>query len=89
MKNENKIINPFKEQEPVDKYSQLDSLVRSHTHDGRETQSTSGKTPIITSGSGAPTSIPKKLGDIYVRTDTSKIYMATGVSASADWTILN
>ncbi len=43
----------------------------------------------ITSGSGAPTTIPKKLGDVYVDTTNAKIYCATGLSTASDFKILN
>ena len=46
-------------------------------------------TIVLTGSTVIPTLDYIQDGDIYVRTDTSKIYMATGVSASADWTILN
>ena len=43
----------------------------------------------ITNGTSAPASTPAKLGDIYIKTDTAKVYIATGVSSSADWTLVN
>lgn len=45
--------------------------------------------PNIRSGTSAPSTTPTQIGDIYVKTNTAKIYMATGTSSSADWTILN
>lgn len=45
--------------------------------------------PYITSGSGAPGTTPGKIGDMYVRTSNAKVYVSTGTSSSADWTILN
>ncbi len=45
--------------------------------------------PYITSGAGAPGTTPGKIGDMYVRTSNAKVYVATGTSSSADWTILN
>lgn len=45
--------------------------------------------PTITSGTSAPSTTPTKIGDIYVRTDTDKMYIATGTSSSSDWTIVN
>jgi hypothetical protein len=45
--------------------------------------------PAITSGSGAPASTPTKIGDIYVDTSGSKVYIAKGTSSSADFLILN
>ncbi len=45
--------------------------------------------PAITSGTTAPSSTPTKIGDIYVNTSGSKVYIAKGTSSSADWLILN
>ncbi len=46
-------------------------------------------TPTISSGTGVPGSTPTKVGDIYVDTTNKKLYFATGISSSADWTIAN
>ena len=44
------------------------------------------KTRVVSSsGSGAPSSTPSGIGDIYVDTTVLKIYIATGVSSSSDW----
>jgi hypothetical protein len=45
--------------------------------------------PVITSGNTAPSSIPGKIGDIYVNTTIRKVYVATGTSSSFDWTLVN
>lgn len=45
--------------------------------------------PTISSGAGAPSSTPTKVGDIYVDTTNAKGYIATAISASTDWKILN
>jgi hypothetical protein len=45
--------------------------------------------PTISSGSGAPGTTPAKIGDIYVDTSGLKLYFATGVASSSDWTIAN
>ncbi len=45
--------------------------------------------PIITSGTAAPATTPGKVGDLFVDTNNKKIYVATGNSSSADWTLLN
>lgn len=37
------------------------------------------------SGAGAPSSTPGKVGDIYIDTTNLKIYIATAASSSADW----
>lgn len=44
---------------------------------------------IISSGATAPASTPTKIGDIYVDTTASKVYISKGISSSADWLILN
>ena len=44
----------------------------------------SGKTN-SSSGAGVPSSTPTAAGDIYVDTTALKIYIATGISSSADW----
>jgi hypothetical protein len=43
----------------------------------------------ISSGTSAPASIPSALGQIYIDTSTSKVYLSTGTSSSNDWTLLN
>lgn len=43
------------------------------------------ETPVISSGSGAPSSTPSKVGDIYVDTSNYKTYISKGTSSSADW----
>lgn len=48
-----------------------------------------GVAPAISSGILAPVSTPQKIGNMYVDTFAVKIYIATGVSSSADWTIVN
>jgi hypothetical protein len=45
--------------------------------------------PKISSGTSAPTSTPGKVGDIYCDTSNSKVYIATGISSSSDWKVLN
>lgn len=41
--------------------------------------------PIVSSGSGAPSSIPPKVGDIYIDTTNYKTYVSNGTSSSSDW----
>jgi hypothetical protein len=84
-----KIINPFSTITVDQRLADLESLFARHSHDGRETQSVSGRIPNITSEAAAPTTTPKKIGDIFIRTDTAKVYISTGTSASTDWKILN
>ncbi len=45
--------------------------------------------PSVTQGIVAPTSTPRQIGDIYVDTVAKKLYFASGVDSSADWTIAN
>lgn len=45
--------------------------------------------PIISSGSGAPASTPTKIGNVYVDTTGTKVYISTGTTNSSDWKILN
>lgn len=45
--------------------------------------------PSISKGAGAPNSAPSKVGDIYISTSTSKIYIATGTVTSSSWMIIN
>lgn len=37
----------------------------------------------------APATTPSKIGDIYVNTVLAKVYIATGLSSSSDWSVLN
>ena len=43
--------------------------------------------PIISSGSGAPSSTPNKVGDIYIDTTNDISYIATGTASSSDWKV--
>lgn len=43
----------------------------------------------VTSGTGVPATTPSGLGQIYIRTSNAKVYISTGTSSSADWTIVN
>jgi len=43
----------------------------------------------ITSGTSAPTSTPTALGQIYIDTNDTKVYISTGTSSSADWKLVN
>lgn len=45
--------------------------------------------PSISSGIVAPASTPAKVGNVYIDTVLSKVYISTGTSSSADWKILN
>jgi len=46
--------------------------------------------PKIFSGTAAARNIQmEKIGDIYIKTDTSNVYVAKGVTKSTDWVIVN
>lgn len=45
--------------------------------------------PRLFKGAGAPTMVPARIGDIYVSTTTSKVYLSTGTATSASWAVLN
>ena len=46
-------------------------------------------TPTISSGVGAPTTVPPRAGDQYHDTKNNKIYIAIGTKLIADWHLLN
>lgn len=46
-------------------------------------------TPVISSGTAAPSSTPGKIGDLFIDTATPKMYQAKGATASTDWIALN
>ena len=85
----NKVISPFTEPSVDERFLQLDSFIRSHNHDGRETRNVVILAPTILTGVAAPTSTPKKIGDIFIDTALAQVYMSTGNSSSGDWTLLN
>lgn len=45
--------------------------------------------PSVSSGAGAPSKAPGKLGDIYISTTTAKVYIATATATSASWVVVN
>lgn len=45
--------------------------------------------PIISSGGGAPSGSPTKVGDIYIDTTGDNAYIAVGTSSSSDWEVSN
>ena len=51
-----------------------DHLHEEHTH-----------IPHVSSGSGAPTETPGKVGDMYVDITNKHLYWAAGTTNSADW----
>jgi len=54
---------------------------------GKITATSISCSPTISSGTSAPATTPTKVGDMFVDTTGKKIYVATGVSSSGDWTI--
>jgi hypothetical protein len=46
-------------------------------------------TPAIYIGAGAPSFTPGKIGDIFVSTTTSKVYLSTSTVTSGSWSVLN
>lgn len=47
------------------------------------------KSPSIFTGTGAPSVAPIKVGDIFINTANSKVYIATATATSGSWAILN
>ncbi len=45
--------------------------------------------PSISKGIIAPITTPEKVGDMYIDTVLSKVYIATDVSSASDWKIMN
>lgn len=43
----------------------------------------------VTTGSGAPATTPSDLNELYIDITNKKLYVSTGTSSSADWTITN
>jgi len=43
----------------------------------------------VTSGSGAPSSTPSRIGRLYIDTSGEKVYISTGIASSANWKIMN
>ena len=68
------------------------ALVPAHTHDNTNSgliDRLANLLPIVTYGVVAPTLTPLAIGDIYVDTVLKKVYIATGIASSADWTVVN
>ncbi len=43
----------------------------------------------IRSGTITPDTVPARVGQLYVNTSTKKVYVASGTSATSDWTLVN
>lgn len=46
-------------------------------------------TPSVYIGSGAPSFVPPKVGDLFISTSTSKVYLSTSAVTTGSWAILN
>ena len=69
----------FKHEQPVqDEFRQLYSQVPDKS-----------TTPKLSIGSGAPTFLPGKVGDIFVSTTTGTIYISTSTASSGGWAAVN
>lgn len=67
-------------------------LTHSDPSNEREFQNvyqTISKAPSILTGAGAPAFAPQKIGDIYVSTTTSKVYISTSATSASSWAIMN
>lgn len=68
------------------------SLIPYHTHNNADSpfiDRIANKLPSVSYGTGVPTKTPQAIGDIYVKTVLTKVYVATGISSSSDWTLVN
>lgn len=45
--------------------------------------------PSVSTGTGAPTFRPKKIGDEYIDTTNHKVYFSTATATSGSWLIVN
>ena len=65
--------------------------VAPHQHNGVDNLKIPASSVIsdVTSGIVAPTSTPYRLGQIYVDTTAVKVYIATGIASSSNWTLVN
>lgn len=43
----------------------------------------------VSTGTAAPNTTPPVIGAMYIDTNATKVYVATGTTNSSDWTILN
>ena len=54
----------------------------------RQNLAASANVPALSSGAGAPSSTPGKVGDLYVDTTAGKLYFAKAATASSDWVLV-
>lgn len=45
--------------------------------------------PHVSTGSGAPSAAPAKVGDIYVDTTNKLVYIAVATGDAGDWELMN
>ncbi len=67
-------------------------LVHSDASDQREFQNVCQEisvVPQVTTSAGAPSFVPRRIGDIDVSTTTAKVYIATSTVSSGGWTVVN
>ena len=55
----------------------------------RRMRSDIDRAPRIYTGTAVPTTAPYHTGDMFIRTDNGKVYIATGASTSSDWKLVN
>ena len=53
-----------------------------------QNQYINNKVPEIYIGTAAPTTTPRKVGDIFVDTSTPNVYISRGTSSSSDWKLV-
>lgn len=55
----------------------------------KEVQRRAEHLPKVFRGTASPTITPQVVGDIFVDTNNKKIYIATGIVSSSNWTVVN
>lgn len=75
--------------ENTDQTTNKDSDSTHNGSDGRRIDRAANLLPGVFRGTASPTTIPMRVGDIYVDTNNKKIYFATGIASSSDWTVVN
>ena len=43
----------------------------------------------VSNGAGSPSSTPTALGQVYIDTQNTKVYISTGTTNSGNWTVMN
>lgn len=66
------------------------SKIADHHHNGVDSiQVWGGDISGTLQGSGAPSSTPTFVGQMYIDTANTKVYIATASTSSASWTLMN